>query len=277
MMGLMKPLIKCDKELLCGLRHDEMYGIVDNLFKNLSKICDIVFFEDGPVNNVKINEWIRRQNNQYDESLIIIDKIYSQCPLEEIVNSEKNKLPSVTSHLKLVEELAKMYGTVIVSYTKECDTEMAQYACRNSRVLAILADDSDFLIYPGEWRYFSIRDLDQNTLNTMEYSRSALKNYLGLNGEELVLLATLNGNDVINFDDTFRFHKSLIQQRNDPELRFKTIAKFIKESHILNSPNVYRDIAHLIYRQNSAALINRVHDSFKFYDIVCKFFYTYYF
>ena len=214
-----------------------------------------------------MNEWTKRQNERYDKSVQIIDQIYQNRSLDDIISFEKD-LPSITSHLIITEVLAIKYGTLKLSLNRECDAEMAKYACENPRVLAILGDDSDFLIYPGNWLYFSLREMNQDTLQTMKYNRFALRDHLQLNDTELILLSTLNGNDVIKFDDTYRFHKSLIQQRNNPTLRFSAIAQFIKDSKILQSRNFYREIAQLIYRSNSQIYVGRVRDSFEFYNVV---------
>lgn len=215
-----------------------------------------------------MSEWTRRQNDRYEKSIRIIDQINQNYSLDDIINAE-NDLPSLTSHLYMAEVLADKYGTLKISLNRECDAEMAKYACENPRVVAILADDSDFLIYPGNWRYFSLRELNQESLSTMEYNRFALREHLQLNDNELVLLSTLNGNDVIRFDDTFRFHKSLIQQRNNAALRFTAMTDFIKDNtQILQSRYLYRDVARLIYGNNSESYVQRVRESFEFYNIV---------
>ena len=214
-----------------------------------------------------MSEWTKRQNERYEKSVRIIEQINQNYSLDEIISSERD-MPSVTSHLFMVEKLATKHGVLKISINRECDAEMTQFACRNPRVLAILADDSDFLIYPGNWKYFSLRELNQESLHTMEYNRFALRDFLQLNDSELILLSTLNGNDVIRFDDTFRFHKSLIQQRNNAALRFSAMTDFIKDSRILQSRNLYSDIARLIYRNNSQSYVQKIRESFEFYNIV---------
>ncbi|CAH1719259.1 unnamed protein product [Chironomus riparius] len=266
LMGLLAPMATNKKELLCGLRQNEIYKSLEKLLQKLSQIAQLIIFEDGPVNDVKMSEWTKRQNERYEKSVRIIDLINQNCPLDDIINIERD-MPSVTSHLYMVEKLTSKYGTLKISINRECDAEMTQFACRNPRVLAILADDSDFLIYPGNWRYFSLRELNQESLQTMEYNRFSLRDYLQLNDHELILLSTLNGNDVIRFDDTFRFHKSLIQQRNNAALRFSAITDFIKNSRILQSRNLYPEIARLIYGNNSQSFVQKIRESFEFYNI----------
>ena len=188
--------------------------------------------------------------------------------MEQIIESIKD-YPKTISHSKIAKGLAKKYGTFNKAMDRECDTEMAKFACKNSRVIAILAEDSDFLIYPGNWKYFSIRSLDQETLSTKEYSRTALRKTLKLNDKELVILSTLNGNDVITFKDTFRFHKSLIKERYNPALRFPAIAQYIKDRQLIMSKNMHSLIAYGLFRSQSGSYVNKVKESIELYDIVC--------
>jgi len=223
---------------------------------------------DAVHSDAKLPEWIKRQNDNRIAWDIILEKIDQKWTVDEIIENVHN-LPKVKSHSKIVKVLAKRYGNIKTAMDRECDTEMAKFACENPRVLAILADDSDFLIYPGNWKYFSLRDMDQETLDTKEYSRTALRKTLNLNDKELVILSTLNGNDVIPYDDTFGFHKSLkFGNRFDPALRFPAIAKYIKERQLLLSQNMIALITYAIFRSNSDSYIKNVKESIEFYAIV---------
>lgn len=241
-------------------------------FSCLYMLNSFFLSSEGPVCPAKLPEWIDRQNQESIRSQKVSSLINQERPLEEIIKDVKN-ISVPISHLEIVEYLAKKHGTLKTAIDKECDTEMAQFACQNSRVLAILADDSDFLIFPGHWRYFSLRDLNQKTFETKEYNRKALRDNLDLNDKELVLLSTLNGNDVISFDrDTFYFHKSLIEERHSALKRFPAIAKYIKEEHLFDSKNLFTEVAKRIfirkYKMDVKGCTRKVHDSFDFYDIV---------
>jgi len=192
--------------------------------------------------------------------------------VEEIIENIKD-LPTEISHLEIAKDIAKKYE-LKTAMDRECDAEMAKFACENPRVLAILAEDSDFLIYPESWescwKYFSLEALDHETLKTKEYSRAALRKSLNLDDQELVLLSTLNGNDVIPFNDISDFHKSLkFGNRFDPALRFPAIAKYIKKHRLVKSRNMNALIANAIFKNNSDSSIKNVKDSIELYDIVC--------
>jgi len=212
-------------------------------FGCLYMLHPFIFSSECPVCSAKLPEWIDRQNQESIRSQKVSSLINQERPLEEIIKDVKN-ISVPISHLEIIKYLAEKHGTLKTAIDKECDTEMAQFACQNSRVLAILADDSDFLIFPGHWRYFSLRDLNQKTFETKEYNRKALRDNLGLNDQELVLFSTLNGCDVIYFDrDTFYFHTSLIEELRSASKRFPAIAKYIKEEHLFESNNLFTDVA----------------------------------
>ena len=197
-----------------------------------------------------------------------MDKIYLNTPLDHFSKHDAD-LPTTISHLEIAFDLAEKYGTLKTAMDRECDAEMAQFACRNSRVLAILSDDTDFLIFSGNWKYFSLQELDHETLKTKEYSRKALRYYLNLNDQELVLLSTLNGNDVIRFDDISYFHKSLrIRNHFDPALRFPALARYIKYHQLCQIPYFEPIVAVSVFKNCTSEQFKKVRDSLAFYDIV---------
>lgn len=79
----------------------------------------------------------------------------------------------------------------------ECDLEIAEYAA-SRQCMAILAQDSDFIIFHSAEYYFSMKHFDFNTMTTLNYDRNKLATYLGLEVYHLPLLATLLGNDIID-------------------------------------------------------------------------------
>jgi hypothetical protein len=44
-MGLLSPMITDKKELLCGLRHNEIFKLLDALLQKLSQVAELIFFE----------------------------------------------------------------------------------------------------------------------------------------------------------------------------------------------------------------------------------------
>lgn len=211
----LNSLFNRDKiEILCGGRRNMYTQVLDDLFMKLKEAgAELVFFGDGAVPTVKYDTYCERQNDKYVDTLNLQDLIYDGCPLQEIVRHDESRRENLISQMgfqETLERCARKHGTLTTTFNVECDTEMAEYASRTPAVLAIMADDTDFLIYAGKWRYFSTKLLNCETLMTKEYSRLELRKFLGLTNKQLIILSTLGGNDVMKFDDVkVKFNKSV--------------------------------------------------------------------
>lgn len=220
-------------ELLCGGRYTKYQEYYDHLFKGLSEHADLVFFEDGTLMHQKLDVWKERQNNKYSNCIEVMESIYKGVPLNIIVTVNPHNIPKTTMHRTIIEETAKKYGKLIKSELKDCDTEIGRFAVNNQRVLAVLADDTDFLIFPGKWRYFSVRSMNVCTYETMEYSRVALRRFLNLTDDQLIILSSINGNDIVKFDEVMPFHEALIGFKHKfCNVRFPALADFIRRSSL---------------------------------------------
>jgi hypothetical protein len=234
-MGFLNSLIKDVEEMLCGGRFNKYREEIERLFKKMSEHAILIFFEDGPIVDHKTSTWINRQCDKYKECVKIMDLIYKKVPLKELAEIETNpgsykEVPRLTTAIILIEDIAKKYGEVVETFTRECDSEIARFAFNNQKVLAVIGDDSDFLIFAGHWRYFSLKQLDFNTLETMEYSRQALRNHLNLNDQQLVILSTLNGNDIVKYDHVSEsFHSKLGYKYYKGHIRYPLLADYARE------------------------------------------------
>lgn len=206
-MGVVNVLIDDKADMLCGGRHQIYREIFEDFLERLSTVADLVFFEDGPLPLEKLDTWLGRQKDRYDRTALIMDMVDEHLPLTEICERYDSNMPRITTFVEMMESVAKRFGELIWTVTKECDAELARYANNNSKVLAVLAEDSDFLIFAGNWQYWSVLNLDKSTLETCEYSRVALRNYLDVNDQQLSVVSTLAGNDVLHFKDVYKFHK----------------------------------------------------------------------
>lgn len=82
---------------------------------------------------------------------------------------------------------------------KECDEEIARYALRK-RCFAILAQDSDYVIYNSSAYYLSIKHFDLEKMTTLCYNRYNLSSDLRIHVDKLPLLASLVGNDIVLYE-----------------------------------------------------------------------------
>jgi hypothetical protein len=265
MMGLVNVLATDTVELLCGGRHQIYRQTLEDLLEKLSKVADLVFFEDGPVVNHKMETWLKRQNEKYLKSINIIEEIYRERPVREIARDVWD-IPRITTYLSMIEETIKKFGELVVTVTKECDTELARYANNNPTVLAIFADDSDFLIFKGKWRYFSLSQLNLENLTTLEYDKIALRDFLGLDDRQMIVLSTLGGNDIINYDEVRGFHQYYCGHRADQ--KFPWLAGYIKESLPIQFYPLIESIAENVLQDNSQETKDRIKESFELYNTV---------
>lgn len=219
---------------------------------------------DGALQDQKIEVRLSRQDQNYPYIVEVLDQIYENLPLSEVSSNIKTFILTLT-WLPIISHAAKLFGKLHVSVHNETDTEIAKFAVNNPRVLALIADDSDFLIYPGSWRYFSLKYMDMETLDTFEYDRQALREFLQLNDQQLILLSTIAGNDIIAYERICKFHREFGHQSKK---KFPAMAKYIKEKMSENQDENVQHIGQVILKDRHWETFRRIQESFDLYDIV---------
>lgn len=268
-MGLSAVLNIDPLDVLFGRNHYNCFEIMESLFRRMASMADLVFFEDGPVINQKYETWLKRQDDRYHRCTSVIDKVKEGRPVKEIAECRDFEIPFVPSGIESIEKLADLYGKRIVTVTKECDAELAQFACSNSSVIAVLAGDTDFLIFPGQWKYLSIKHINIDSLMTMEFSRAALRKHLQLDDKQLIVLSTIAGNDIIQFEEVSNCHRC--QFGLGVYNKFPAIARMIREKVDLSDFNgMLYALAEFLLGDTSPESIDRIYESFSQYNIVSK-------
>ncbi|XP_065088167.1 uncharacterized protein LOC135709708 [Ochlerotatus camptorhynchus] len=221
LMALHCTLTSIDMEsLFFGARFNVGFWTIDRFFAKLKGLgAELEFFLDGTVPSFKLQTWRERRDTEYQELIELIDAVDKGTDIETIL--EQLGSPGCSY---AVEYLAKKHGRLTVSMEKECDQELAAFACK-SKAMAIISNDSDFLIFDGDWRYWSCREIDINTLEAVEYNRRALLEHLGLNFSQMPLFATLCGNDIVKFEEVQHFHYRLGQFSR----KFINVANFVRK------------------------------------------------
>ncbi|XP_053690966.1 uncharacterized protein LOC128739497 [Sabethes cyaneus] len=209
--------------LLCGGRYEVVYRQLDSFFHELTELgVDLVFFNHGPIQQVKFATWQERQIQKYDKSNDIINAVDTNVyNLNLLVASFRDKIPSNTRYS--LEEAVKKHGTYKLAIERDCDQDLTAYATLH-HAMAVITNDTDFIIFDGPWRIWVSSTLDMEGLTIYEYNRTNLLQYLKLSAHQLPLLATLSGNDIINYDEVRPFHRRL----GHPKRKFHTIANFIR-------------------------------------------------
>jgi hypothetical protein len=255
--------VNSPKDILCGLRYSIIEERLSSLFASLVGYgADLVFFVDGPEQEEKWKTWIKRKEQKSSFKQLLEHDADNGLLLEDLVSKYGNEILFASTLLR--KKIAKKYGRCFVSYTNDADLEMASYATKND-ALAILTSDTDFLIYEGNWRLWSTKDLNLENMTTMEFNRNALRTSLDLTFEQMKLFASLAGNDILRYEEVQHFHKKL---GNNKE-KFWNIAAYVRKFLWPISQNgiksIVRDLSEWRYRQD---LEDELAKSIKSYDIV---------
>jgi hypothetical protein len=210
-----------------GGRFQIYEAVYHSVFQKLQAAgAELVFFIDGPRQETKDQVWLDRQHEKYLRCIQFYDKVAVGDSAADIIKNSKNAASNNMFQSEL-QTICKMYGRTYVSFYNECDLEVATFAGIHN-ALAVIADDSDYLIYRGDWRYWSARQLDIENLTTYEYDRQALRHCLRLSDDHMRMLATIGGNDVMTYELVEGFHKQLPNGRHH---KFFKIAHYIRDNY----------------------------------------------
>ena len=226
----------------------------------------MIFFSDGPVQKSKIPEYIRRQNDRYERVIDIFDDIENKKHINNIVERPSG-IPTIPYSTEPLKKCMKKYGQYITSIYDECDRELAKYATENN-AMAVFGQDSDFLIFSGDWSYWSAKHLNMLHLTTKEYSRIALRSHLALSTEQMFLLATLGLNDFFSYDDLKFFHYQMFNKNKHQ--KFPCLANFVRSikniATNLNDNEILQIISNCM-GTNPENHIDTFKQSIRFYDV----------
>ncbi|XP_055642233.1 uncharacterized protein LOC129779021 [Toxorhynchites rutilus septentrionalis] len=263
LMSLYHPLSHSDPEgLLCGGRFNKITALLESFFSKLTNLgAKLVFFYDGPVQDMKYDTWLKRQGDKYNQLIEIIDSVDKGLDLKSLIKLYGRNIPAQTNYP--LRQVARKHGIFITSIAKECDQELASYASR-VQALALLSNDTDFMIYKGFWRYWSSKSINFETLSTMEYNRLALVRHLGLKFNQMPLFATLAGNDVIQYDEVHHFHRRLGRHRE----KFYNLARFVQQhSERRTEHELWNILREVFGRASNKKLMQRFRESLNFYTL----------
>nr|CAD7201348.1 unnamed protein product [Timema douglasi] len=188
-------------------------------FKDIG--VELIFYFDSYITPQKIDAWKDRQKTRVEEQKEIFTS------LREGVFPKAHLMPPLLGACGRFF-LKYVLRCKVVLTLGECDEEMVRYA-RDKDVFAILSQDTDFVIHEGARYYLAMRSLDLKTMNTKNFCRLGLARTLSLKPEQLPLLATLMGNDIISYDSVKPFHDRICLGRSfDISKRVTKLANFVK-------------------------------------------------
>lgn len=147
---------------------------------------------------------------------------------------------------------------------------MAQYAKQHS-ALAVVSSDSDFLIFPGNWKWWKLTKLDRVDIEIFELSRTELRNHLSLDDSKISIFASLLGNDSISRWYLKAFHRYLSLLRGRPEgNRIADITAFVRRQFPGDGHSQMSDTDYVVEKLMSvpdlANILPLIKKSIKFYS-----------
>jgi hypothetical protein len=183
-----------------------------------------VFFFDGMTPESKTVIWQQRRQSKVD----IVAKIFENL---------RNNSEVQAKHLdRLLPSLVAATASFVAKYicgcdvhisVSDCDVEMAHFAWKED-CFAILSQDTDFVILQGARHFLTVQELNLETMTTLAYSREGLLKFLGLEPQQLCLLASLLGNDIVPVSKLTHFHETLKQAHEGCEL-LHVVVDYVKK------------------------------------------------
>lgn len=233
---------------LGGRQHIYMRHFERFVQKLIEAGASLAFFCDGQLQAEKSDEWCRRRDAEF---LASFNMISNQNINDAQFKRRFGCKGIVKSLLKLIED--KQYGKIVISTHVDCDAAIAKYAAETD-ALAVVANDSDFLIYEGNFHWWDADSVRMNRMQAKCFDRKKLLKILNLTHEQMKYFATICGND---------HTRHLITRRGD----FLQIAKFCQELRSPYPEMICRNIVNYMQKETNQNAINSVVTSIKSYDI----------
>ncbi|XP_062555408.1 uncharacterized protein LOC134220375 [Armigeres subalbatus] len=206
LVSLYGTLSKYDeKGLPFGGRINLAYSVIDQFFKKFKSFgVELVFFDKGAVQEQKDEDWCNRQDTWYMKNLMLFDAVDEEIGVDDFLRLHWN----ILSFRIPLAKIARKHGLYKMAPARDCHREIATYANKYN-AMAIISNNSDFLIYEGSWRYWSSQVLELSSMKTREYNRPALLSYLGLTFQQMPLFATLCGANRMPREFYLQLHSEL--------------------------------------------------------------------
>lgn len=218
-------------ELNLGGRQHHYIRIFEQFVTGLIEAgADLTFFCDGQLQSNRNDVWCQRRNVEFYDAINAIESTNGNVVARSFLKRRFGCKTIVKSLLKLIED--ECYGKVIVSTRIDCDLAIANYAVECA-ALAVIASDSDFLIFDGAFQWWHSNSMDMNCMVVNCFDRNKVMEVLNVSREQMKYFATIAGNDhtnhllkkPYNFNAIADFCRSLCKSR---KYIYEDIVKFMQ-------------------------------------------------
>lgn len=217
----------------------------------------LVFICDGHLRSDRVNEWISRRTKEFHKTYAMITR-----DTDHKFNHSYGCKTFVTNLFKLIED--EKLGEIIVSTYAECDSIVASFAVKHN-ALAVVGDDSDILIYEGNFRWWQSTKLDIDRCTVRSFDRMKLHRYLNLTPTQMKYMATIAGNDHTRVNVLeFYTHRNI-----KIDTSFESVANFCRTLTSTDEPDVCSTIAKYMRKDKDVkqAHVDHIRNSIDSYSI----------
>lgn len=182
------------EDAICGGRHQVILESWEEILSALKSTgANLVFFSDLNTTESKMEKWMDSQDEQFLRYVDFYKSIELNGKFKQVLFDMLDIKPPNSTFYDLAV-LAQKYGEIFYSVEHENDFDLAQYATNNG-ALAIISNDTDFLIFEGSWQLWSSDGMVAHSFKVTQYARKGILKLLNLTREQMPMFATVKGND----------------------------------------------------------------------------------
>lgn len=257
------------KAALFGGSHRFYHEQLDKFFQPLRDLdVKLVFFGGGAKTADKLKKMTQKSEQHYKKQLSLLNHI------DKTGEMRLCSRPELRTYLGLYEEgIARKYGDFILA-TGSLNKEIARYCRDNENVVAVLAKDSDFLIYDlrhVEYWSCGIEDLNFRDKTTISFNHAALLNHLSLTPHQFHVMVSIVG---VILDDPkthcSRVKRGIPNMSGTTILIIRSISDCVRKNvpaDIGDEKPKYGDWTNMIFYTNKEEYCWLIEKQFKKYDI----------
>lgn len=220
-----------------------LYGNLDSLhggqYRELRESCEnfvkrfrdlgvrLSFFFDGLPVQEKMPRWIKRREDKAKQISNFFDKLSTVRSTRD-TDIDCSILPEGVVPCATVA--FKQIGCEVRMSVADCDVEVAYFAASNRSCIGVLSNDTDFLIYRDIPCLFPFSGLEMGQeVKGWRFRSPAIASHLGIPVEDLPVLASLVGNDIVS-RETLREPHIKLRKQYGPRPVVELVAELMKRS-----------------------------------------------
>lgn len=218
------------KAAVFGGSHRYYHEQLDRFFRHFNDVnVKLVFFGGGSKSKDRLAKMTAKADQDYKKYSQLLNHLDEKNELKLCARSELRMC------LGLYEEgIARKYGEYFLSTGASLNRDIVEYSRANENVVAILAKDSDFLLYNlGSVEYWScgIEHLNFNDMTTVSFNQAAMLDHLNLSQNQFHVMVAIAG---VILDDPknrcYHVAKGVFKQRNPGSVQIiRSISDCVRE------------------------------------------------